>query len=100
MSQVELQHLEAGRFAVIGDMNFSTVDQLLDESSKLFNYDENLEIDLVGVQRADSAGLALIIEWMKLARRSGAEIRLLNMPEQMRAISRTSELDEVLSMHE
>ncbi len=100
MSQVELQSLEAGRFAVVGDMNFSTVDHLLDESMKIFSYGDNLEIDLVGVQRADSAGLALIIEWMKLARRSGVEIRLLNMPEQMRAISRTGELDEVLSMHE
>lgn len=96
MNQVDIRRVGAGRFAVVGDMNFSTVDQLLDRSAEVFSYQDNLEIDLAGVERADSAGLALIIEWMKQARRSGAEIRLLNMPAQMRAISRTSELDDVL----
>ncbi len=96
MNQVDIQCLEAGRFAIVGDMNFSTVEQLLDKSLEIFSYEDNLEIDLAGVERADSAGLALIIEWMKQARRSGAEIRLLNIPAQMRAISRTSELDDVL----
>ncbi len=85
-----------GRFAVVGDMIFNSVDELLERSVEIFSYGPSLEIDLVSVERADSAGLALLIEWMKNAKSNDCEINFLNIPEQMRAISRTSELDVVL----
>lgn len=96
MNTVSLDQSGEGRFAVVGDMIFSTVGDLLERSVEIFSYSSGLEIDLVGVERADSAGLALLIEWMKYAKRNGCGIDFLNMPGQMRAISRTSELDEVL----
>ncbi|HEB99345.1 MAG TPA: STAS domain-containing protein, partial [Thiotrichales bacterium] len=49
-----------------------------------------------GVGRADSAGLALLVEWMREARRQGREIRFLGMPAQMSAIAEVSGLSELL----
>ena len=54
--------------------------------------------DLAGVERADSAGLALLIEWMRRARRAGRPVRFLNLPPQMLEIARAASLDRVLPL--
>jgi phospholipid transport system transporter-binding protein len=48
------------------------------------------------VTRSDSAGLALLIEWLRESERLGKSITFLNMPAQMQSISRLCGLDGVL----
>ncbi len=55
-------------------------------------------LDLAGVVRTDSAGLALLVEWLRAARRAGRELRLRAMPAQMLAIARVSGLDRILPL--
>ncbi len=62
--------------------------------------DGDVTLDLNAVTRADSAGLALMVEWLRAPKRSNARIRVVNMPEQMMAITRISKLDKVLSSGE
>ena len=50
-------------------------------------------VDLAAVERADSAGLALLVEWLRAARGRGARLRFDNVPAQLRAIAATSGLD-------
>jgi len=50
------------------------------------------------VVRADSAGLALLVEWMRAARRAGRPLRYRAIPPQMLAIARVSSLDQVLPL--
>jgi ABC-type transporter Mla MlaB component len=55
-----------------------------------------ISIDLAGVTRSDSAGLALLIEWLRESERQGRTITFLNMPAQMQSIARVCGLDGIL----
>ncbi|HHH46244.1 MAG TPA: STAS domain-containing protein [Thiotrichales bacterium] len=86
------------RYRIQGSLTFDTVTRLLARSLELFSHAEALDIDLGAVENADSAGLALLIEWMRYARRRDLPIRFINMPPQMLAIARASSLDHVLPL--
>ena len=98
MKSAELLKIEDGRFSVTGDLNFKTVSDLFMNSTEMFTDGSTVEIDLARVGRVDSAGLALLIEWMKIAHLKNIRIRFRNLSEQMYAIARTSELDGILSI--
>ena len=87
---------EDGRLAVSGDLTFETVSTLRERGAELLGRDGDVTLDLNAVTRADSAGLALMIEWLKQAKRRDSTLQVVNMPEQMLAIARMSKLDEVL----
>lgn len=55
-----------------------------------------LELDLSGVSSADSAGLALLLEWVHWAKQSAREIQFKNIPDQIQTIARISEVDGIL----
>jgi phospholipid transport system transporter-binding protein len=84
---------------VEGDLTFATVGALLAASRPLFSAGEaTLRVDLSGVGHADSAGLALLIEWLRLARAAGRELRFQAVPGQMQAIAAASGLTDVLPL--
>lgn len=89
---------EGGHYRVSGELTFSTVNALLNESRAILfsGAGEALELDLGEVSRADSAGLALLIQWMRMAHHGGRTIRFLNLPQQLLAIAEASDLDEIL----
>lgn len=98
MSSVRLEPGEDGRFLLSGMLSFGTVPDLWQRSRALFDGRPQVRIDLGGVERSDSAGLALLVEWMREAARRGAELRFVNMPAQMLAIARVSGLDHILPL--
>ena len=55
-----------------------------------------IKVDLSGVTEADSAGLALLIEWVAWAREHHREMRFFDLPRQIRAIARICEVEDVL----
>ncbi|MEW6647745.1 MAG: STAS domain-containing protein [Pseudomonadota bacterium] len=84
---------------VAGDLTFATVTALLNGSSALFSAGSGpLSVDLSGVGRADSAGLALLIEWSRLARAAGRELQFRAVPAQMQAIAAASGLSGILAL--
>ncbi len=93
-----IEQAGADRYLIQGSLTFDTVTRLLARSLELFPHAEALDIDLGAVENADSAGLALLIEWMRYARRHDLPIRFINMPPQMLAIARASSLDHVLPL--
>lgn len=100
MSDAAIEQSDGG-LSIKGEMSFATVDRLLAQSSALsFNGYPVLNIDLGQVSRADSAGLALLVEWLARARRGNTEICFLNMPGQMRDIARMTEVDTLLPLCE
>jgi phospholipid transport system transporter-binding protein len=50
------------------------------------------------VTLTDSAGLALMIEWLQLARAAKHEIVFTNIPEQMRDLIRVNGLTQVFQL--
>ena len=85
-----------GRYALSGCLSFKTVERLLRDSAGLFKNSAPLVVDLSGVERTDSAGLALLVEWMKTARHINKGLTFCNLPGQMLEIARTCGLVEVL----
>lgn len=87
MSQAQLlyQDLSQGisRYALAGELDFQTVASLLPEGNRMLAGEGPLDLDLVGVREANSAGLALLLEWIDLAGRRGRPLRLYNLPESL-----------------
>ena len=101
MDKPRLELVESSRCVVTGDMTFATVPGLIGEVGAIcMNASEHLDVDLEGVGRADSAGLALLIEWVRSAHRAGKTLSFHGVPSQMSAIARTSDLEGVLPFAE
>jgi phospholipid transport system transporter-binding protein len=100
MSKFELKDLGEGQFALNGEMTFETAERILVASEEPFEQHTRIEVDLAGVTRADSAGLALLLEWITWANHTVREIRFLSMPERILAIARTTEVDQLLKRGE
>jgi len=54
-------------------------------------------LDLGGVSASDSAGLALIVDWMRTARAHGVPLSLQGVPEQLASIAAISGLESLVS---
>jgi phospholipid transport system transporter-binding protein len=102
MSEQKLESLakfeltEDNRLQVSGELSFKNVPELILMSQDYFNNSDGLDVDLADVSRADSAGVALLIEWQRLAQMQKKSISFFNVPSQMMAIARLSGVDELL----
>ena len=83
---------------VEGDLDVDNVPARLRNSAGWFDRDRETVIDLSGVTRADSAGVALLLEWIRDASRAGATLHFANAPSQMRAIIDFCALNDVIPM--
>lgn len=81
-----------------GDLDFDSVAELWNATESLFAVAPPSRIDLSGISRANSAGVALLVEWLGQARRQGQELIFVNVPAQMRAIITIADLDTVLPL--
>jgi phospholipid transport system transporter-binding protein len=85
-----------GRLALSGPLVFATASQLLDVSRGMFAGSPAISIDLGEVTRVDSAGLALLLEWLRWGSAEGRTIRFKALPEKLLAIARLSGVEEML----
>jgi phospholipid transport system transporter-binding protein len=100
MSDFTLKDLGDGHFALSGEVSFDTAERILQASEDPFEEHTRLEIDLSGVTMSDSAGLALLLEWVTWANHTVREIRFSGMPDRVLAIAKTTEVDELLTRGE
>jgi len=96
--RIVLKRREDGCFILAGTLSFKTVPVIWKQGLDLFNQAPSLMLDLSEVKRSDSAGVALLIDWMRFARRHNKPISYINMPSQMLAIVRASSLDAILPL--
>ena len=89
---------EPGHFVLQGELTFSSIDKktvnafavnILDSVDKII-------LDLNQVTCFDSAGLALLIEWIKLAQNKNMKLLFDNIPDQLLAIARLSGFEQAL----
>jgi phospholipid transport system transporter-binding protein len=81
-----------------GELSFATVNAVLSQTKNVFESVTDLNIDLAAVTRSDSAGVALLIDWMRIAKDASRKIVFHNIPAQMLAIASASGLDELLPL--
>ena len=96
-TQPSIERLDDSRFVIKGELNMQTVPALAESArAMLAQAKGELNLDLSGVSRADSAGLVLLIDLQRLARQHHFTIGFSHLPEQLSQIMRLSELHEIL----
>jgi phospholipid transport system transporter-binding protein len=101
VSEAVLESLGAGRFRVAGDLTYETVASLLEEDTRLFaGGPEAIEVDLSGVGRTTSVGLALMLKWLRQARSGNIAISFSHVPAQILGIAKLSQLESILGLDE
>ena len=91
-----LEDLGSRHWRLSGDLTFATVAGLV-EAPDFGALDGGVvTVDLAGVTRAESAGLALLLEWQRVAEQRGALISFISMPAQMRSMAAVCGLEEIL----
>jgi len=83
-------------FAVRGELNFASVVGLWQKSERLFPNRSALTIDLADVSRSDSSGVALLVEWLRQAKRRQQSLQFTHIPMQMQAIIQVADLAQML----
>lgn len=96
MAAIEAQ--ADGVLKVSGELTFSSVSALLTESTGYFESQDELRVDLGTVSHSDTAGVALLVEWMRMAKQREAQLSFSNIPEQMWAIIEVSDLGQRLPL--
>jgi phospholipid transport system transporter-binding protein len=97
MNSPQLERVGEDRLLVSGELSMSTVPALLAQSHWQES-DRELHVDLQNVERADSAGVALLVEWRRQASRQQRTISFHNIPSQLLAIARLCGVDELLAL--
>ena len=81
-----------------GELDVATVTDVLEagRSAIAALSGERVVLDLSGVTRSDSAGVALVVDWLRAARRRSLELVVESMPPQMTHIAEVSGLAGLL----
>ena len=93
-----LEKMTDQHYVLSGELSFESVPALSGSILPLLQENARLDISLDKVRRSDSAGVAMLVEWLRLARQQDKPLRFLDIPEQMLSIVRVSGLDTILPL--
>jgi len=96
MAAFAIERTAPGRLEASGVLGFETAADALQSGLSLIDGDA-CTIDLGKVTEGDSAGLAVLIEWLSAARVRGARLNYEKVPEQILAIARISDVQDLLA---
>jgi phospholipid transport system transporter-binding protein len=88
---------DARSYGVQGAMTFDSAAALWRQSVDIFPDEAVFQIDLTQVTHTDSAGLALLVEWLREGARRGARIELLHLPAQLLILAEAVNVEKVLT---
>ncbi len=95
---VELQERSPGQFAASGPLTFATARLARESGLAVFGAtsSKQIQVDCRGITSSDSAGMTVLLDWLAFARRTGRSMHFGNLPEQVQAIARISDVLELL----
>lgn len=98
--QVKINKLEKGLYAIEGELNMQTVPDVSTQLLELISHVEGeiFTLDLTSVSRSDSAGVALLVDAMQIAKKEKRTLLFSNLPQQMQDIAGISGLLDILPM--
>ncbi len=76
-----------------GELSFTTVPVAYEQTRHCFDRGQHIQVDLNDVERADSAAMALILEWHRLAKKQDVDITLFNVPLILKNIANVTGLN-------
>ena|SRR3990167_1390269 len=83
-----------GKFFISGNLDFFNVNLIYEKSVNELQRSPQLVFDFSEVRSSNSAGLALIIEWFKYAKKNKKEISFIHLPRNLLAIAKTAGIDQ------
>jgi phospholipid transport system transporter-binding protein len=97
-NEISVVELAPGRIALVGPLEYETAQHAHDLGLALItaSRESTLEVDCAQVSRCDSSALAVLIDWMAIARARHLRLCVTHVPADLRAIARISEVDELL----
>ncbi len=100
MSQPVLEKINDQQYALSGELTMQNVSQVSRDTKPLMvAMSGEVTINLSRIARADSAGLALLIDWLRIARQQNVTLRFEQIPDQLLQIARVCELHSVLPIN-
>ena len=100
MSQPVLEKINDQQYALSGELTMQNVSQVSRDTKPLMAaMSGEVTINLSRIARADSAGLALLIDWLRIARQQNVTLRFEQLPDQLLQIARVCELHSVLPIN-
>lgn len=96
MAKYSIIELGEGRYSLSGTLDFESVPDLLEQSERWFDGNESLTIDLSGVDSANSAGMAVLIEWKSVASRKNRPINFQNIPTTIEHLAEVCKVSDLL----
>jgi phospholipid transport system transporter-binding protein len=96
MGGFHIERVGDGRLAASGELGFGTAAAALAAGLELIEAGGRWAVDLGGITAGDSAGLAVLVEWLSAAQARGATLVYRNVPAQILAIARISDLEKLL----
>jgi phospholipid transport system transporter-binding protein len=94
MNMVEASGSE---ITVKGDLTFASVPGLVNKAPD-FKGGGELTINLSGVGKADSAGLAFLLGWIRKAKREGRDLKFTGIPAQIQSLVRVAGLGALFQL--
>lgn len=88
----------SGDLVAHGVLDFANARDALRQGEQVLEPGRDGRLDLSELDRVDSAGLAVIIEWLSWYESAGTRLALDAVPEQLRDLARISELEDLLGM--
>lgn len=96
-NSASIREASPGHYRVEGAMTMGTVVDLRSEGLRAFARGAGpIEVDLANVQRADSGGLALLIDWLAWARRAHRALSYASLPPAVRSLAQLSDVEALL----
>ena len=94
----EIVSTAPGRFAVRGPLTFANARVARAEGLRALRDSSarDLEMDCAGVTHSDSAGLAVMLDWMAIMKREGRPLCFANLPQGLLAVASISGVEEML----
>ena len=100
--QAKIIEQSQGIYAIEGELNMQTVPAASIELRNLLpkTEGETFTLDLTSVTRSDSAGVALLVDIMQLAKAAKLTLLFSNLPQQMKDIAGIRGLLDILPISE
>ena len=86
---------EANRFHIAGDLCFSNVMSVYEKSLGQLHQCPELYFDFSQLKSSDSSGLALIMEWIKFAKKHKRPVHFTHLSNDLMSIAKASGLDKI-----
>ncbi|MGA7537188.1 MAG: STAS domain-containing protein [Steroidobacteraceae bacterium] len=87
-----------GRLAARGTLSFANARGARSEGLHALRTSSaaDLEVDCSGIAHSDSAGLAVLLDWMAVMKREGRPLCFANLPPGLLSLARISGVEEML----